>query len=216
MVSLWPRSSVTQWSLLLALLSLSSLNSLSLSSLSLSLFWGDSNSHKQNQTTVPTNSLSLLLVLSLSICHSLSLYFSFFLSEVILKATEQRLPVHKHWVPAQALLLSLCVTKDCQESSVTVCYKSQNKSQSKESLINKTDLMTAREVSNHLQCNKNFQSCWNFCPKLESLSITPLFQSFDSVLPELEIFIGIWRYSRSYARSRQINQGIIYRQEAKS
>lgn len=67
---------------------------------------------------------------SLSICHSLSLYFSFFLSEVILKATEQRLPVHKHWVPAQALLLSLCVTKDCQEFSVTVCYKSQNKSQS--------------------------------------------------------------------------------------
>lgn len=131
MVSLWPRSSVTQWSLLLALLSLSSLNSLSLSSLSLSLFWGDSNSHKQNQTTVPTNSLSLLLVLSLSLSLSLSvLYFSFFLSEVILKATEQRLPVHKHWVPAQALLLSLCVTKDCQESSVTVCYKSQNKSQS--------------------------------------------------------------------------------------
>lgn len=123
MVSLWPRSSVTQWSLLLALLSLS------LNSLSLSLIWGDSNSHKQNQTTVPTNSLSLLLVLSLSICHSLSLYFSFFLSEVILKATEQRLPVHKHWVPAQALLLSLCVTKDCQEFSVTVCYKSQNKSQ---------------------------------------------------------------------------------------
>lgn len=153
---------------------------------------------------------------SLSICHSLSLYFSFFLSEVILKATEQRLPVHKHWVPAQALLLSLCVTKDCQESSVTVCYKSQNKSQSKESLINKTDLMTAREVSIHHQCNKNFQSCWNFCPKLESLSITPLFQSFDSMLPELEIFIGIWRYSRSYARSHQINQGIIYRQEAKT
>lgn len=110
MVSLWPRSSVTQWSLLLALLSLS------LNSLSLSLFWGDSNSHKQNQTTVPTNSLSLLLVPSLSICRSLSLYFSFFLSEVILKATEQRLPVHKHWVPAQSLLLSLCVTKDCQES----------------------------------------------------------------------------------------------------
>lgn len=104
---------------------------LSLSSLSLSLFWGDSNSHKQNQTTVPTNSLSLLLVLSLSLSLSLSvLYFSFFLSEVILKATEQRLPVHKHWVPAQALLLSLCVTKDCQESKVTVCYKSQNKSQS--------------------------------------------------------------------------------------
>lgn len=67
---------------------------------------------------------SLSLSLSLSV-----LYFSFFLSEVILKATEQRLPVHKHWVPAQALLLSLCVTKDCQESSVTVCYKSQNKSQ---------------------------------------------------------------------------------------
>lgn len=103
--------------------------SLSLNSLSLSLIWGDSNSHKQNQTTVPTNSLSLLLVHSLSLCHSLSLYFFFFLSEVILKATEQRLPVHKHWVPAQALLLSLCVTKDCQESSVTVCYKSQNKSQ---------------------------------------------------------------------------------------
>lgn len=123
MVSLWPRSSVTQWSLLLALLSLS------LNSLSLSLIWGDSNSHKQNKTTVPTNSLSLLLVLSLSVSLSV-LYFSFFLSEVILKATEQRLPVHKHWVPAQALLLSLCVTKDCQESLVTVCYKSQNKSQS--------------------------------------------------------------------------------------
>lgn len=121
-MSLWPRSSVTQWSLLLALLSLS------LNSLSLSLIWGDSNSHKQNQTTVPTNSLSLLLVLSLSICHFLSLYF--FLSEVILKATEQRLPVHKHRVPAQSLLLSPCVTKDCQEFSVTVCYKSQNKSQS--------------------------------------------------------------------------------------
>lgn len=68
---------------------------------------------------------SLSLSLSLSV-----LYFSFFLSEVILKATEQGLPVYKHWVPAQSLLLSLCVTKDCQESSVTVCYKSQNKSQS--------------------------------------------------------------------------------------
>lgn len=132
-------------------------------SLSLSL-WGDSNNHwtKQNHCAKK---------FSLSICHSLSLFL--FLSEVILTATEQQIPVYKHWVPAQFLLLSLCVTVDCQEFSVTVCYRSEHKSQSP-GIPQHHNKLNNRQRSQYLSptqqelpkmLNFNFQKCWSFCPQ---------------------------------------------------
>lgn len=44
--------------------------------------------------------------LSLSICHSLSLFL--FLSEVILTATEQQIPVYKHYASTISFSFSLC------------------------------------------------------------------------------------------------------------
>lgn len=131
--------------------------------LSLSL-WGDSNNHwtKQNHCAKK---------FSLSICHSLSLFL--FLSEVILTATEQQIPVYKHWVPAQFLLLSLCVTVDCQEFSVTVCYRSEHKSQSP-GIPQHHNKLNNRQRSQYLSptqqelpkmLNFNFQKCWSFCPQ---------------------------------------------------
>lgn len=172
MVSLWPRSSVTQWSLLLApsLSSLSISLYLPLSLLSLSVTpWGDSNNTEQNKTNLfHCCWFSLSFYLSLSVSISLSLWGD----------------SNSHWT-TNPCLQALCqhnlffflsVSQRIAKYSQLLCVTSQNTNHRvKESLNIKKDLITVREISIYLQCNKNFQRCWNFCPQLESLGITPLF-----------------------------------------
>lgn len=151
-----PLTPVTCHSVVTAAGSLSLTLSLSLSEVILT-------TTEQNKTTVPKNSLFLSVTLSLFL----------FLSEVILTATEQQIPVYKHWVPAQFLLLSLCVTVDCQEFSVTVCYRSEHKSQSP-GIPQHHNKLNNRQRSQYLSptqqelpkmLNFNFQKCWSFCPQ---------------------------------------------------